>query len=257
MAQLENGNKQVYLTDAQAAVRNQTAAQPQYNPKYITDSEHSAASSKEVYFRWLSRLVIFCAILSLSFFLCSTLVIFRLAPEIIVEPLLIINQNDSDTMVRYEPITAKMPSMRQFVEMYIKQYVIIRNTVINDVDEMRTRWGPGGIIHYYSADDVYATFVGRNARSINKMFDNEYSSEVRIDTIGKVSENSPAWEVSFTVYNLSRSHQGKDGALILKTIRYKASITPRFYLERAAIYPRLINPLGFTVIKYSQDEIRE
>jgi type IV secretory pathway component VirB8 len=257
VAQLENGNKQVYLTDAKAAVRNQTATQPQYKPKYITDSESSSYSSKEIYFRWLSRLVVLCAVISLSFFLSSTLVIFRLAPEIIVEPLLIINQNDSDTMVRYEPITTKMPSLRQFTEMYVKQYVILRNTVINDLDEMRTRWGPGGLVHYYSAPDIYSSFVGKNSRSVNKMFDNDYSSEVRIDTIGKVSENSPAWEVTFTVYNLSRTHQGKDGALVLKTIRYKASVTPKYYRDRAVVYPRLINPLGFTVIKYSQDEIRE
>ena len=255
MAQLENGNKQVYLTDAKASQREQT--QPQYKPKYITDSESTTTSSKEVYFRWLSRLVVLCAVLSLGFFLCSTLVIFRLAPEIIVEPLLIINQNDSKTMVRYEPITTKMPSLRQFTEMYIRQYVILRNTVINDFDEMRTRWGPGGLVHYYSVPRVYAAFVGQNARQVNKMFNDEYSSEVRIDTIGKISENNPAWEVTFTVYNLSRSHQGKDGALVLKTVRYKASVTPKFYPERAVVFPRLINPLGFTVIKYSQDEIRE
>lgn len=255
MAQLENGNKQVYLTDAKASQREQT--QPQYKPKYITDSESTTTSSKEVYFRWLSRLVVLCAVLSLGFFLCSTLVIFRLAPEIIVEPLLIINQNDSKTMVRYEPITTKMPSLRQFTEMYIRQYVILRNTVINDFDEMRTRWGPGGLVHYYSVPSVYGSFVGQNARQVNKMFNDEYSSEVRIDTIGKVSENNPAWEVTFTVYNLSRSHQGKDGALVLKTVRYKASVTPKFYPERAVVFPRLINPLGFTVIKYSQDEIRE
>lgn len=255
MAQLENGNKQVYLTDAKASQGK--AAQPQYKPKYITDSENTTTSSKEVYFRWLSRLVVLCAVLSLGFFLCATLVIFRLAPEIIVEPLLIINQNDSQTMVRYEPITTKMPSLRQFTEMYIKQYVILRNTVINDFDEMRTRWGPGGLVHYYSVPAVYSAFVGQNARQVNKMFNDEYSSEVRIDTIGKISENNPAWEVTFTVYNLSRSHQGKDGALVLKTVRYKASVTPRFYPERAVVFPRLINPLGFTVIKYSQDEIRE
>lgn len=255
MAQLGNGTKQVYLTDANAPAK--APAQPQYNPKYITDSENASTSSKEVYFRWLSRLVILCAVISLGFFLSATLVIFRLAPEIIVEPLLIINQDSSDTMVRYEPITTKMPSMRQFLEMYIRQYVILRNTVINDFDEMRTRWGPGGIVHYYSMPDVYEEFVGRNAEHVDRMFDNEYSSEVRIDSLGKVSENSLAWEVFFTVYNLSRSHQGKDGALILKTIRYKASITPKFYPERAAVYPRLVNPLGFTVVKYSQDEIRE
>ena len=255
MAQLGSGVKQVYLTSANASANKEK--HEQYNPTFITDSEGASSSSKEVYFRWLSRLVMLCAIISLGFFLSSTLVIYRLAPEIIVEPLLIVNQNDSDTMVRYEPMTPKMPSIRQLTEMYIKQYVILRNTVINDFDEMRTRWGPGGIMQYYSAPDVYGDFVGQNAENVGAMFDNEYSSEVRIDSIGKTSPNSPAWEVIFTTYNLSRSHQGKDGSLVLKTKRYKASITPKFLDWRAVVFPRLINPLGFTVMKYNQDEIRE
>ena len=73
--------------------------------QYITDDKINNNSVKEIYFRWLSRLVVLCAILSLGLFLSASLVIFRLAPEIIVEPLLIISQNDSATMVRYEPIT--------------------------------------------------------------------------------------------------------------------------------------------------------
>lgn len=226
-----------------------------YQPQFITD-EKTSSSAKEIYFRWLSRLVMLCAIISLAFFLSASLVIFRLAPEIIVEPLLIINQSDSETMVRYEPITTKMPSYKQLLEMYIKQYVIMRNTVINDMQEMRTRWGPGGIVHFMSMPRVYAEFVGSNAESVEKMFDNGYSSEVRIDSMGKVSESSPAWFVNFTIYNLSKS-RSDNGALTLKTVRMKASITPRFIPERRMMARRLINPLGFTVMKYNQDEIRE
>ena len=251
MAELGQGNKQQYLTNGQKAYD-----QSQYQPEYITEAAYQATSAKEVYFRWLSRLVILCAVLSLGFFLCATLVIFRLAPEIIVEPLLIITQTESGNMVRVEPMTQKMPSIRQLTEMHIKQYVILRNTVINDEEEMRTRWGPGGIVHYLSAPPVYSEFVGRNAQAVNKMFDNEYSSEVRIDSIKKISERSPVWYVNFTIYNLSRTHGG-DGALVLKTVRFRASVTPKFYPERKAVYARIVNPLGFTVVKYSQDLIRE
>ncbi|HBO49635.1 MAG TPA: hypothetical protein DD619_02440 [Alphaproteobacteria bacterium] len=225
--------------------------------QYITDDKINNNSVKEIYFRWLSRLVVLCAILSLGLFLSASLVIFRLAPEIIVEPLLIISQNDSATMVRYEPITPKMPSIKQMTELFIKQYVIMRNTVVNDTQEMRTRWGPGGIVAYLSAPRVYYEFVGQNIENVNQMFDDDYSSEVRIDSLNKISENSPAWIVNFTIYNLSRSRSGKNGALTLKKTKMRASITPRFIPERRAVFSRLINPLGFTVMKYNQDEIRE
>lgn len=224
--------------------------------EFLSELTEADKSSKEVYFRWLSRLVVLCAIVSLSFFLCASLVIFRLAPEIIVEPLLLVRQNDSQSMVRYEPITTKMPSIRQLTEMFIKQYVIMRNTVINDEQEMRTRWGPGGIVHCLSAQDVYADFVGLNAASVNQMFDAGYSSEVKINEVGKESESSPAWFVVFTIYNLSKE-RSRNGSLTLKTQRYKVSLTPKFIPERRMYRARLINPLGFTVMKYSQSEIRE
>ncbi len=236
---------------------NNKAPQENVTLQYITDDKINNNSMKEIYFRWLSRLVVICAVLSLGLFLSASLVIFRLAPEIIVEPLLIISQNDSETMVRYEPITNKMPSLKQMTELFVRQYVIVRNTVINDEQEMRTRWGPGGIIAYLSTPRVYHEFVGEHIDNISSMFDNEYSSEVRIDSIHKISENSPAWIVNFTIYNLSRSRTGKSGALTLKKTKMRASVTPRFIPERRTVFARLINPLGFTVMKYNQDEIRE
>lgn len=236
---------------------NNKAPQEDVKLQYITDDKINNNSMKEIYFRWLSRLVVICAVLSLGLFLSASLVIFRLAPEIIVEPLLIISQNDSETMVRYEPITNKMPSLKQMTELFVRQYVIVRNTVINDEQEMRTRWGPGGIIAYLSTPRVYHEFVGEHIDNISSMFDNEYSSEVRIDSIHKISENSSAWIVNFTIYNLSRSRTGKSGALTLKKTKMRASVTPRFIPERRTVVARLINPLGFTVMKYNQDEIRE
>ncbi|MBQ7633182.1 MAG: type IV secretion system protein [Alphaproteobacteria bacterium] len=250
MVQLGNGTKKILITDTKRKV------DVGYQPHFIKDVRQEKTSNKEIYFRWLSRLVIFCTIVSLTFFLCSTLVIFRLAREIVVEPLLIINQKDSETTVRYEPIDKKMSSEKQLTEMYVRQYIIMRNTVINDEQEMRTRWGPGGIVQYMSAPDVYKEFVGMNAASIEKMFDNGYSSEVYIDKIGKESENSPVWSVKFTVYNLSRA-RNDTGALTLKSVRYNASVTPVYLEERRLLKARLLNPIGFTVIKYSQSEIRE
>ena len=249
MAVLGNGTQKLYITDGKAENK-------AFQQQYITDEDVVTTSAKLVYFRWLSRLVVLCSVISLSFFLCSSLVVFRLAPEILVEPLLIIGQNSSDEVVRYEPMNTNMSSLKQMTEMFVKQYVIMRNTVINDEREMRTRWGPGGIVQYMSAPYVYAEFVGKNASKVEDMFDNEYSSEVRIDKIGKIGEKSPVWVVNFTVFNLSRNQEG-GGALVLKETRYRASVTPRYLSFRGFVSPRLINPMGFTVMKYSQDRIRE
>ena len=160
MSELDSGTEKKLLADANA----QQNGHNNIKLQYVTDDRINNSSAKEVYFRWLSRLVIFCAVLSLGVFLSASLVIFRLSPEIIVEPLLIISQNDSETMVRYEPITPKMPSIKQMTELFVKQYVIIRNSVINDEQEMKTRWGVGGIVAYLSTPEVYREFVGNTPK---------------------------------------------------------------------------------------------
>ena len=250
MAELDSGVKRVLL-----AGNGKTVSEPKKEYHFVTEETKDTVSTKEVYFRWLSRLVFLCALVSLTFFLCASLVIFRLAPEIIVQPLLIIKQSDSENMVRYEPITEDMQSLKQLREMYIRQYIIMRNTVVNDYQEMVTRWGPGGIVNFMSSPQVYNEFVGMSSK-IEAMFDNSYSSEVKIDKLEREGENSPAWIALFTIYNLSQG-RSSGGDLTLKIKRYKASITPKFVPERRLTRVRLINPLGFTVVKYSQDEIRE
>lgn len=251
MSELGNGTEKKLLADANA----QQNGQNNIKLQYVTDDKINNSSAKEVYFRWLSRLVIFCAVLSLGVFLSASLVIFRLSPEIIVEPLLIISQNDSETMVRYEPITPKMPSIKQMTELFVKQYVIIRNSVINDEQEMKTRWGEGGIIAYLSTPEVYREFVGKNAKKTEKMFEKGFSKEVRIDSLNKVSDSSPAWIVNFTVYTLSQKNNGN--SLVFTKTKMRASVTPKFIPERRTVFTRLVNPLGFVVLKYNQDEIRE
>ena len=79
--------------------------------------------------------------------------------------------------------------------------------------------------------------------------------EILGDELKKNGETGSVWEVVFTIYNLSKT-RGKDGSLVLKTKRYRVSITPKFIPERQLYRARLINPLGFTVMKYSQSEIR-
>ena len=87
------------------------------------------------------------------------------------------------------------------------------------------------------------------------MFEKGFSKEVRIDSLNKVSDSSPAWIVNFTVYTLSQKNNGN--SLVLTKTKMRASVTPRFIPERRAVFTRLVNPLGFVVLKYNQDEVRE
>ncbi len=135
------------------------------NVEFLQSMEQKNESLKLRYYTWLSRLFIFFAVLSCLFMVLASLSLFRLAPAVSVEPFLIINQNTSKGIVRQEAITDKMASKTQLMETFIRQYVIVRNTVINDTQEMRTRWFPGGMVNFLSAPLVFDAFYA-NRESI-------------------------------------------------------------------------------------------
>lgn len=246
--QLGNGNETLALGNINGGKLHAT---------YATDQSPELKGAKENYYCWLSRLVILLAILSLGFFVSSSLVLFKLAPEVTVEPFLIIKQDNSDTMVRYEPIAADMASSKQIMETFIRQYIILRNTVLNDEREMQSRWFPGGMVSYLSSPKVFDEFYKGRQAELSNLLQDKIVRDVEIVSVNKVGgEKSPVWKVDFRTYELSpQIRNDVSGNMVLTTKYWTASITPFFVPERMFMSKRLMNPLGFTVNRYSQTEV--
>ena len=244
--QLENTNERLAITSTQLKMA-----------EYVTAINEQTKSAREIYYCWLSRFVIFLTMLSLMFFTSASLVLFKLAPEVQIEPFLIIRQADSDYMVRYETISPNMPSARQMMELFIKQYVILRNSVVGDEREMQSRWYAGGMVHYLSSDKVFSEFANKIEEKVSDNVKNRISREVEIISIGKVGgEKSPIWKVDFKTYELSPNVRNETtGEFVLKTSYWTASVVAVFVPDRVFMSMRLLNPLGFTVTKYSQTEV--
>lgn len=51
-----------------------------------------------------------------------------------------------------------MSSKDKLMETFIRQYVISRNTIINDPMEMRSRWNRGGMVNFLSSPEVFDAF---------------------------------------------------------------------------------------------------
>ncbi|MBR1648241.1 MAG: type IV secretion system protein [Alphaproteobacteria bacterium] len=225
---------------------------------FIGQNEREKRSAKMYYYMWLSRLFLFTATLSLALFLSASLALFNLAPRVSVEPFLIINQRDSDDMVRYEPIAHDMASKEKLMEIFVRQYVLYRNTIINDQLEMMSRWYPGGIVHFLSSDPIFEEFNKYRENVWQRNIDEQISQEVEIISVGKVGgKKSPVWKVDFKTYEVSqRNRNGETGSLILNVKYWTASVTSYFFPERLFVGRRLINPLGFTVTRYNQSEVQ-
>lgn len=228
------------------------------NYEFIEQLEKEAESFKLRYYIWLSRFFIATTVLSMLFLISSSLSLFTLAPMVAVEPFLIINQDSTQEIVREEPITSDMSSKDKLMETFIKQYIIVRNTIINDPMEMRSRWMRGGMVNFLSSPEVFSSFNKTTQARWESIFKQALVREVEIISVGRQGgAKSPVWKVDFKTYDLY-DEQGKNQAQKESTMRVRywtASITGYFMKERQFVGRRLINPLGFTVTRYSQTEV--
>lgn len=233
-----------------------TGNKPQQTPSFINTLEREKESFKLRYYVWLSRLSILFAAASLLVLMSSSLALFKLAPMVNVEPFLIIKQDSSDGIVRQEVISKNMASKELLIETYVKQYVLLRNTIVDDIVEMQSRWMPGGMVHFYSSWPVFEQSYKYAQGIFEKMYDVDLVREVEIISLGRLGgKNSAVWKVDFKTYDLSPGDVSSNGAMIMKERYWTASVTAYFFPERKFLGRRLINPLGFTVTRYSQSEV--
>ena len=247
--QLENnGTQRLAITDAAHTVS---------HIDYITAEEVEKRTAKEAYYCWLSRLIMLLAVLSLGFFASASLVLFRLAPEVTVEPFLIMRQDNSETMVRSEVISPNMASANQMMETFVRQYITLRNAIVNDEREMQSRWLWGGMLSYLSSGKVFTEFEAQAQNQIKNARTSNLVRDVEIISVSKAGgEKSPVWKVDFRTYDLSPENRNEQtGAMVLVTRYWTASVTAFFVPERMFMTKRLMNPLGFTVTRYSQAEV--
>ncbi len=229
------------------------------SPEFLSELEQEKHGFRLIYYQWLARFFIVTATFSMLGLISTSLALFRLAPMVTVEPFLIINQDSSEDIVREEPLTLNMSSKNQMMEMFIRQYIILRNTLINDPREMRSRWFPGGMVNYLSSLEVFAPFFDEVSKNWKSQFNTAMSKEVEIISVVRQGGNkSPVWKVDFKTYELYNDSIGSVSTKKESTLRIRywtASVTAYFIKERMFIGRRLINPLGFTVSRYLQTEV--
>jgi len=239
------------------AITNENPEYPAQSLHFLEEDDAEIATLKENYYKWLARLLMVFAAVALVVFMSCSLVIFRLAPRVSVEPLLVLKQSATSELIRYEPIERTMASHRMFMELFVKQYVILRNTFIHDEREMQIRWYPGGMMNFLSSDSVFNTFSKGVELKVGDMIKQGITIEVEIINISKQGgENSPVWKIDFKTYELDpQSAEPGTGEVKIKTKYWTASLISYFVRGRELLSARLYNPLGFTVVKYSQTQV--
>ncbi|MBR4126661.1 MAG: type IV secretion system protein [Alphaproteobacteria bacterium] len=197
-------------------------------------------------FMWLSRffsmlcfgLILSCSVLALS--------LIHIAKEAEVDSVLVTAPTYSDNLAYFEPLHADMPMMNILAEMFVRQYVTIRNNVWPNVKEMQIAWGPGGVIRHMSTWNVYDDFWNKEARKYFSDKSMEHPPAVMIDTdIKKIFKDGwNSWQIFFDTRKMDTTISSPVIEHWLATIQF------RYYASNAIMASRLRNPLGFTVTQY-------
>jgi type IV secretory pathway component VirB8 len=116
----------------------------------------------------------------------------------------------------------------------------------------------GGMLNYLSSPEVYNEFGQATKALWDNIFKQVLVREVEIISISRQGgSRSAVWKVDFKTYDLQNEGEKNKGRQdsVLRVRYWTASLTAHFIQGRAFITPRLINPLGFTVVRYSQTEV--
>ena len=204
----------------------------------------SAPGSRLSTFMWLSRFFnALCFILVLTGSVLS-LSLLHITKEAEVDSVLVTAPTFSDNLSYFEPLHPDMPTMDILAEMFVRQYVTIRNNVWPDAREMRIAWSSNGIIGRMSTPRVYEDFA---TKEIPRYFPNmEQPPSVMIDTDIKkiIKEGWNSWQIFFDTRKMETTVSPPVIDHWIATIQF------RYYSSNAVMFSRLRNPLGFTVTQY-------
>lgn len=207
-------------------------------------------NASEKRYLWTARAFAVVTAISLCCNLVLLLTISNILPLYRVEPYLLTMSNKEEQVYRIEPYSRDMEAKKSITETFIRQYILLRTTLLPDIEEMESRWQEGGDLQEMSSPMIYQDFIkNTGTKLMQRMKQDGLTSSVKIITVNEIEE--AVWQVEYSVdYYLPSSYTPK-------TMRYRASMRVQYVPQRVQFKERLKNPVGFKVVSYSIKQIKD
>lgn len=196
---------------------------------------------------WTARVFVMGAVISLSINIVLALLVFQLAPQIRVQPLLMTSPVSSDDIVQIEPFHQEMETHALVTENMVRQYVEYRESILDNKKLTEYRSGPNGLIAKRSTRPVYTAYTEHRKENYLDKDGNPRSGLTRRIEINDVRRVEPQsnkyWQVEFTAYESWQGAETVKSFFALLTIGFNRAVVD--------YDPLRANPLGFIVIEYS------
>ncbi len=211
--------------------------------KFSVQEDDIVVNASEKRYLWTARA--FAVIAAISF--CCNLVLIlamtQLVPLYRVEPFLLTFENKEEQVYDIVPLT-NMEDQKAITEVFVREYVLLRSSFVNDVQEMEARWMPGSQLQEMSSQAVYQAFIEKTAnRALDLMKTKGLIRIVRILTVNELSRG--LWQVEYETRDMYPDSPEPQ-------VDYWTASLKIMYRKKTVKYgERLNNPIGFTVVAYS------
>lgn len=245
--QLGANNTQQRLLQSGSQVR----AGVRHGVRRINRNEDSlVVNASEKRYLWTARAFAVVTAISLCCNLILLLTISNILPMYRVEPYLLTLSSKEEQVYRIVPYTRDMDSQKSITETFVREYILLRTTLLADTEEMESRWQNGGDLQEMSSSIVYQDFLKNTGHKLmQRMKQDGLTSSVKILTVNEIEDRT--WQVEYSVdYYLPASYKPR-------TIRYRASLKIQYQPRRVQYKERLKNPVGFKVISYGTKQLKD
>lgn len=207
-------------------------------------------NSTEKRYLWTARAFAIIFAVSMCCNLILTYVIFAIMPLYRVEPYLFSFSDKKDQIYRIEPVK-NIYDHKYLTEIFVREYILLRNTLVNDIDEMERRWGTGSTIQEMSSTGVYDSFRKNFADAALELIrKHNITRNIKISSVTEVggAKGETWWQVEFRVEDMMPEYETPRLSV------WVASVKIMYRAKKVRFGERLKNPLGFTVLDYRQVE---
>jgi type IV secretory pathway component VirB8 len=231
-------------------IQPKTVARADVRRNIARNEDSVVVNASEKRYLWTARAFAVVTAISLCCNLLLLLTISNILPLQRVEPYLVTLSGKEAQVYRIIPYSNNMNAEKSITETFVRQYVLLRTTLLSDIDEMEARWLSGGDLEEMSSPIVYQEFRKNTGDLLLKrMKDEGLTSNVKLITVNEVDEG--VWQVEYSVeYRVPSAYE-------LRSKRYRASLRVRYVSRRVKYQERLKNPVGFKVVSYGIKEIKE
>lgn len=195
---------------------------------------------------WVSRAMAIIVFVLLFVILSLASGFLWLFPLKEVKPLLLTAYNRDTQIIKIEPIEKTTYGYNKLMEIYAKQFVVDLHTIDGLTEKSRLK-KLSLMTQDETTDYVDSVLNTENDNAtIRKLMDANITRSVIIKNINYLAPDAPnTWQIDWELLDINKDHT------IQKRTNFSSVVTAETQIKQVSFDEEDLNPVGFTVIRYS------